>query len=66
MAMQKSMEVKMEFESHMQYLKSPEMVKKEEEMAEQEKQLRDIEKALGAFKNCKSILININPPWKGF
>ncbi|XP_062336135.1 structural maintenance of chromosomes flexible hinge domain-containing protein 1 [Osmerus eperlanus] len=48
MAMQKSMQVKMEFENHMQYLKSPEMAKKEEEMAEQEKQLRDIEKTLAS------------------
>lgn len=31
----------------MQYLKSPEMVQKEEEMDEQEKQLKDIETKLG-------------------
>lgn len=47
-AMQKSMQVKMEFEGHMQYLKSPEMLKKEKEMAEQEKQLKEIERELAS------------------
>uniref|UniRef100_A0A8C7RL75 Structural maintenance of chromosomes flexible hinge domain containing 1 n=1 Tax=Oncorhynchus mykiss TaxID=8022 RepID=A0A8C7RL75_ONCMY len=47
LAMEKSRQVQEDFDSHMQYLKSPEMVQKEEEMDEQEKQLKDIETKLG-------------------
>uniref|UniRef100_A0A8C7RI48 Structural maintenance of chromosomes flexible hinge domain containing 1 n=1 Tax=Oncorhynchus mykiss TaxID=8022 RepID=A0A8C7RI48_ONCMY len=46
LAMEKSRQVQEDFDSHMQYLKSPEMVQKEEEMDEQEKQLKDIETKL--------------------
>uniref|UniRef100_A0AAZ3NT98 SMC hinge domain-containing protein n=1 Tax=Oncorhynchus tshawytscha TaxID=74940 RepID=A0AAZ3NT98_ONCTS len=47
LAMEKSRQVQEDFDGHMQYLKSPEMVQKEEEMDEQEKQLKDIETKLG-------------------
>uniref|UniRef100_A0A8C7KNM4 Structural maintenance of chromosomes flexible hinge domain containing 1 n=1 Tax=Oncorhynchus kisutch TaxID=8019 RepID=A0A8C7KNM4_ONCKI len=46
LAMEKSRQVQEDFDGHMQYLKSPEMVQKEEEMDEQEKQLKDIETKL--------------------
>uniref|UniRef100_A0A8C7RL36 Structural maintenance of chromosomes flexible hinge domain containing 1 n=1 Tax=Oncorhynchus mykiss TaxID=8022 RepID=A0A8C7RL36_ONCMY len=49
LAMEKSRQVQEDFDSHMQYLKSPEMVQKEEEMDEQEKQLKDIETKLGTL-----------------
>uniref|UniRef100_A0A674DGW2 Structural maintenance of chromosomes flexible hinge domain containing 1 n=1 Tax=Salmo trutta TaxID=8032 RepID=A0A674DGW2_SALTR len=48
LAMEKSGQVKEDFDGHMQYLKSPEMVQKEEEMDEQEKQLKDIETKLAS------------------
>ncbi|CAB1349523.1 unnamed protein product [Coregonus sp. 'balchen'] len=48
LAMEKSRQVKEDFDCHMQYLKSPEMVQKEEEMDEQEKQLKDIETKLAS------------------
>uniref|UniRef100_A0A8C7KF36 Structural maintenance of chromosomes flexible hinge domain containing 1 n=1 Tax=Oncorhynchus kisutch TaxID=8019 RepID=A0A8C7KF36_ONCKI len=49
LAMEKSRQVQEDFDGHMQYLKSPEMVQKEEEMDEQEKQLKDIETKLGTL-----------------
>ncbi|XP_024248780.1 structural maintenance of chromosomes flexible hinge domain-containing protein 1 [Oncorhynchus tshawytscha] len=48
LAMEKSRQVQEDFDGHMQYLKSPEMVQKEEEMDEQEKQLKDIETKLAS------------------
>uniref|UniRef100_A0A8C7KJ76 Structural maintenance of chromosomes flexible hinge domain containing 1 n=1 Tax=Oncorhynchus kisutch TaxID=8019 RepID=A0A8C7KJ76_ONCKI len=51
LAMEKSRQVQEDFDGHMQYLKSPEMVQKEEEMDEQEKQLKDIETKLGTPEN---------------
>ncbi|XP_066579517.1 structural maintenance of chromosomes flexible hinge domain-containing protein 1 isoform X2 [Amia ocellicauda] len=46
-AFMKLRDVKSDIETHMQYLKSPEMLKKREELQLQEKQLQDIEMKLG-------------------
>lgn len=47
-AMQKSAKVQSEYSSHMQYLKSPEMVQKQKELQLQEEELRGIEKTLAS------------------
>ncbi|XP_036377090.1 structural maintenance of chromosomes flexible hinge domain-containing protein 1 [Megalops cyprinoides] len=46
-AKMKYRQVKEDYEIHMQYMKSPDMVQKEKEMKEQEDQLKDIELKLG-------------------
>ncbi|KAJ8277635.1 hypothetical protein GJAV_G00077890 [Gymnothorax javanicus] len=46
-AMAKCKQVKEDYEVHMDYMKSPEMVEKEGEMRAQEEQLKDIERQLG-------------------
>ncbi|XP_010883741.2 structural maintenance of chromosomes flexible hinge domain-containing protein 1 [Esox lucius] len=46
--LQNSIQVKEDLDTHMQYLNSPEMVKKEEEMEGQRKQLKEIETKLAS------------------
>ncbi|XP_066536910.1 structural maintenance of chromosomes flexible hinge domain-containing protein 1 [Hoplias malabaricus] len=47
-ALQKASEVKADYDSHMQYLQSPQMKQKHQELVAQEHQLRDIEKKLAS------------------
>ncbi|XP_036453720.1 structural maintenance of chromosomes flexible hinge domain-containing protein 1 [Colossoma macropomum] len=47
-AVQKASAVKSDYESHMQYLQSPQMKEKQQELQEQERELRDIEKQLAS------------------
>ncbi|KAJ8385839.1 hypothetical protein AAFF_G00181950 [Aldrovandia affinis] len=52
-AMAKCRQVREDYEVHMQYMKSPEMVEKEDEMKMQEVQLKDIEAKLGVTPGKK-------------
>ncbi|XP_072566865.1 structural maintenance of chromosomes flexible hinge domain-containing protein 1 isoform X1 [Paramormyrops kingsleyae] len=54
MAMVKSQETREEYECHLEHLRSPEMVQKEQELKEQEQQLKDIETTLGMSMSRKS------------
>ncbi|XP_059395011.1 structural maintenance of chromosomes flexible hinge domain-containing protein 1 [Carassius carassius] len=47
-AMQKASEVRSEYNSHLQYLQSPEMKQKKQDLQQQEQELRDLEETLAS------------------
>ncbi|XP_051523356.1 structural maintenance of chromosomes flexible hinge domain-containing protein 1-like isoform X2 [Myxocyprinus asiaticus] len=47
-AMQKANEVQSDYNSHLQYLQSPQMKQKQQKLQQQEEELKDIEQTLGA------------------
>lgn len=46
-ALQKASDVQAEYDSHMEYLQSPEMKVKRKELKQQEDQLKDVEQKIG-------------------
>ncbi|KAL4635247.1 structural maintenance of chromosomes flexible hinge domain-containing protein 1 [Arapaima gigas] len=65
LAMVKHAEVKDDYEVHLAYMRSPEMLQKEKEMTEQQKQLKEIETKLGTTttnRNSSSSAIKRSTP----
>lgn len=57
--MQKAANVQSDYNSHLQYLQSPEMKQKQRELQQQEDEWKDIEKTLGLFLSCVDVAIAI-------